>query len=315
MDSTKKLIFPGRKEKHPQGRAIRPTRGDRVLDTVIIVLLILTGIVVAYPIWLVMIASISDPSYISTGQVWILPKGLNLDAYNKLWATKQIWLGYRNSLFYTFAGTSLQMAVTTACAFALSRPSLPGRRALSLYFLFIMYFSGGLIPTYFVVKDLNMVNTVWALLLPGIFGPYNLVICRSYFEHSIPEEIYESAQIEGASMFRCFLRLAVPLAKPTLAVMALNFALGHWNSYFNAMLYISDDNIQSLQVFIKRITQAAAAQVDVSSANMEAIIAQVRETQLLKYAVVVVSTLPMILLYPLIRKYFISGMMIGAIKG
>ena len=295
--------------------AIRPTKGDRVLDVFIIVTLVVIGIVVTYPIWLVLIASVSDPSYISLGKVWIVPKGLNLDAYRKLYATREIWIGYRNSLFYTIVGTTLQMVVTTSAAFALSRPRLPFKRALSLFFLFIMYFSGGMIPTYFVVKNLGMVNTVWALLLPGIFGPYNLVICRSYFENSIPEEIFESAQMDGASMFRCFVQLAVPLAKPTLAVMVLNFALGHWNSYFNALLYISNDNIQSLQVFIKRITQQAAAQVDLSSANMNAVIEQIRETQLLKYAIVVVSTLPMIMLYPLIRRYFISGMMIGAIKG
>ncbi len=295
--------------------AIRPTKGDRVLDVFIIFTLVVIGIAVTYPIWLVLIASVSDPSYISLGKVWIVPKGLNMDAYRKLYATREIWIGYRNSLFYTVVGTTLQMIVTTTAAFALSRPGLPFKRTLSLYFLFIMYFSGGMIPTYFVVKNLGMVNTVWALLLPGIFGPYNLVICRSYFENSIPEEIFESAQIDGASMFRCFVQLAVPLAKPTLAVMVLNFALGHWNSYFNALLYISNDNIQSLQVFIKRITQQAAAQVDLSSANMNAVIEQIRETQLLKYAIVVVSTLPMIMLYPLIRRYFISGMMIGAIKG
>ena len=288
MDSTKKLIFPGRKEKYPQGRAIRPTRGDRVLDTVIIILLILTGIVVAYPIWLVMIASISDPSYISTGQVWILPKGLNLDAYNKLWATKQIWLGYRNSLFYTFAGTSLQMAVTTTCAFALSRPSLPGRRVLSLYFLFIMYFSGGLIPTYFVVKDLNMVNTVWALLLPGIFGPIT----------------WSSAAVTLSTPSRGNLRVGADRGRQHVPLLpaaggapgkahpgrdGAELRAGPLNSYFNAMLYISDDNIQSLQVFIKRITQAAAAG-GCFKRKHGSHHRQVRETQLLKYAVVVVST-------------------------
>ena len=300
---------------HHHHTDIKPSRGDKALDVFIIVILILIGILVTYPIWLVVIASVSDPSYISMGKVWIVPRGLNIDAFRKLYATRDIWLGYRNSLFYTIVGTALQMVVTTTAAFALSRPHVPFKRALSLYFLFIMYFSGGLIPTFFIIRGLGMVNTVWALLLPGIFGPYNMVICRSYFENSIPEEIFESAQIEGASMFRCFLQLAVPLAKPTLAVMVLNFALGHWNSYFNALVYISNDNIQSLQVFIKRITQAAAAQVDVSTANMDAVIEQVREVQLLKYAVVVVSTLPMILLYPLISRYFISGMMIGAIKG
>ncbi|MCQ2436861.1 MAG: carbohydrate ABC transporter permease [Clostridia bacterium] len=295
--------------------AIRPTKGDRVLDICIIVALLVIGILFLYPLWLVVISSISDPTYISTGQVFLLPKGLNLDAYKELYRTTTVWIGYRNSLLYTFAGTASAMAVTTACAFALSRENLPFRRPLTLFFLFTMYFSGGLIPTFFVIQDLHLLNTVWCLILPGMLGPYNLVICRSYFENSIPEEIYESAQLEGAGMFRCFIQLAVPLAKPTLAVMVLNFALGFWNSYFYPMIYISDDNIQTLQVFIKRITTAAAAGLDNPNVALEVIAEQLRKVQLLKYAVVIVSTLPMILLYPAIRRYFISGMMIGAVKG
>lgn len=295
---------------------IKPPLEDRILNYFITALLIIIGIVTLYPIYVVLISSISDPKYISAGDVWLLPKGLNIDAYKQLLDTRDIWIGYRNSLFYVVVGTSLQMIVTTAASFAMSRYSLPGRRFFILYFLFTMYFSGGLMPTYFVIKDMGLVNTVWALILPVLVGPYNLIICRNYFENSIPEEIYEAATIDGSNNLRYFAQFAVPLATPVLAVMVLNFALGHWNSYFNAMIYISDDNIQTLQVFIKRITTSATATLEAGSGvEIEQVIESVRKTQLLKYAIVVVSSLPMILLYPFIQKYFIQGIMIGAVKG
>ena len=296
---------------------IKPPRGDRILNTVIHILLILITIVTFYPLYIVMVCSISDPSFISTGEVFLFPKGLNVEAYKILLQTSEIWIGYRNSLFYTVAGTCLQMVVTTAAGFALSRKTLPGRRFFVLFFLFTMYFSGGLIPTYFLIKDLGLVNTVWVLIIPGLVGPYNLVISRTYFENSIPEEIYESAVIDGASMIRYYHQFALPLAVPVLAVMVLNFALGHWNSYYSALIYISDDNIQTLQVFIKRITQQASTAVEGAggTVEIEEVVASIRRTQLLKYAVVIVSSLPMIMLYPFIQKYFIQGIMIGAVKG
>ena len=302
--------------KKTNPNTIKPTKGDRILDFFIIVILILIAIVVMYPLYLVILASISDPSYISKGQVWLFPKGINFEAYKKLLDEKIIWIGYRNALFYTIFGTILQMIVTTTASYALSKKDLPGRSWLTLFFVFTMYFSGGMIPTYLVIKQFGMINTIWALLIPCIFGPYNLVISRNYFENSIPESVYESAALDGAGQFRTFVQIAVPLAKPVLAVMSLNFALGHWNSYLEPMLYISDDEIQTLQVFIKRITMQAATNLESSTGlDIETFTASIRQTQLLKYAIVVVSAVPMILLYPFIQRYFVKGIMLGSVKG
>jgi len=289
---------------------------DIILNVCITVTCIIIGIVVFYPLWIVLISSISDPTYISSGEVWLLPKGINFEAYKTLLGEKALWIGYRNSLLYTIVGTTLQMLFTVPCAFALSKKTLPGRKFFILFFLFVLYFSGGLIPTYFVIKNLKLTNTPWALIIPGLVGLYNLIIGRNYFESSISEEIYDAAKLDGANMFQSFWYIAVPLAKPVLAVMVLNFALGHWNSYFDAMLYINDDSIQTLQVIIKRITTVATTGLEVGDGNvlLEDVIQQMRQTQLLKYAVVVVSALPMICLYPFIQKHFVKGIMLGSVK-
>lgn len=294
---------------------IKPTKGDRILDCFIIAILAVIVVIVFYPLFLVLICSLSDPNYISSGDVWIIPRGLNFDAYKILLENKEIWIGYRNSMFYTIVGTALQMIVTTAAAFAISRKTLPGRRILMLFFLFPMYFSGGMIPTYLVIKDVGMINTVWSLIVPVMVGYYNMILARNYFENSIPEELFESASVDGANIIRYFFQFAVPLAVPVLAVMTLNFALGHWNKYFEAMIYISNDNFQTLQVFVKRITMQATSSLDGGGASAEAIVEQIRQKQLLKYAVVIVTSLPMVLLYPLIQRYFVQGIMMGAIKG
>ena len=295
---------------------IKTTREDRILDIVILVILIVIGIVVLYPLWIVFISSISDPTAISAGEVWILPKGINFEAYKLLLANKEIWIGYRNSLVYTTVTTILQMIVTTSAAYALSKKDLPGRKFLILFFLFIMYFSGGMIPTYLVIKNLGMINTPWSLILPTLLGPYNLILARNYFENSIPEEIFDAASIDGADSFHSFYRIAIPLAKPVLAVMVLNFALGSWNNYFNAMIYITDDKLQTLQVAIKNITTQATSSLELGSTmtNIEDVIDSIRQTQLLKYAVVVVSAVPMIILYPFVQKHFVNGIMLGSVK-
>ena len=311
----RKEEFQGRDRSHLHDHVktdIKPTKGDRILDCVIIGILVIVAIVAFYPL---LICSFSDPTFISSGDVWIVPRGLNFDAYKMLLDTREIWIGYRNSLFYTVVGTTLQMIVTTAAAFAVSRKTLPGRRILMLFFLFPMYFSGGMIPTYLVIKDVGMINTVWSLIIPVMVGYYNMILARNYFENSIPEELYESASVDGANIIRYFFQFAIPLSVPVLAVMTLNFALGHWNKYFDAMIYISDDSIQTLQVFVKRITMQATSSLDGGTTSADAIVEQVRQKQLLKYAVVIVTSLPMILLYPLIQRYFVQGIMMGAVKG
>ncbi len=296
--------------------AIRDSRGDRILNWCITVILVVIMILVAYPLYLTVIASFSEPAYISTGRVFLFPRGLNVDAYKLLLDTKEIWIGYRNSIFYTVVGTAFHMIVTTMAAYAVSKNNLPGRGFFNVFFIFTMYFTGGVIPTYLVLRQYKMINTIWCMLLPGVFGPYNMIICRNYFESSIPGEIYESAEIDGAGHIQTFLKFAVPLAKPVLAVMLLNYAISTWNTYFNAMIYITNDNIQCLQVFIKRITATAVSSLESGTGlTTEVIVETVRKTQLLKYAVVVVSSVPMICLYPFIQRYFVQGIMLGSVKG
>lgn len=289
--------------------------GDRVLDAAIILLLILITVVTLYPLYLVLISSVSNPTLISSGQVYLIPKGFNIDAYKKLLDTSQVWIGYRNSLFYMIVGTMIQMLVTVSAGFALSRRTLPGRAVFTVFFIVTMYVNGGMIPMYILMRDLRLLNRVWALLLPEAMNVYHMIIARSYFENGIPEEIYESVYMDGGDMFRCYWQFAIPLAKPMLAVLALYFALGHWNSYMNAMIYITDDKIQTLQVIIKRITVSVSNVVDSISVSTADQMQSVQQTQLLKYAVVVVSSVPMILLYPFVQRYLIQGMMIGAVKG
>jgi len=287
---------------------------DTITDIVICLILFCMMVIAIYPIWFVLIASFSKPAYIAQGRVTIFPMGFTLSAYEKLLGNKSIWIGYRNSLFYTFFGTLINMVVTLPCAYALSRPRLPGRKLFSFIFIFTMYFSGGLIPSYMLITSLHLNNTIWVLLLPGAVGVFNLIIARSFFESSIPEALLEAARIDGASYTRFFLTIALPLSKAMIAVLVLFYALGHWNSYFSAMIYIQNPKLQTLQVVIKGITASLDASVTetMDSKEMERIIEQ---KQLLKYSIVVVSIVPMMCLYPFIQRYFISGIMIGAIKG
>ncbi len=294
--------------------AIARSLADRRLDWFIIFLLCIITLLAAYPLWFVLIASVSHPVSISTGKVIIAPHGFNLGAYEQLFRTRRIWIGYRNSLFYTFFGTLINLFVTVSAGYALSRRTLPGRKWLSLYFIITMYVSGGMMPSYLNLRSLRMLNTVWALLIPGAVNVFNMIIARSYFENAIPESLYESAHIDGASLLRYYAQFAIPLSKPMIAVLTLFFALGHWNSYFNAMIYITNDNIQTLQVIIKQMTTTSSSMLQ-ETMTAEDIAKEVMEKQLLKYGIVVVSTIPMILMYPFVQRYLIQGIMIGAIKG
>jgi ABC-type glycerol-3-phosphate transport system permease component len=290
------------------------TRGDKILDAFIIIFLLVVSLIALYPIWFVLIASVSAPAEIGNGNVLLLPRGLNCQGYISVFQNKEIWTGYRNSLLYMAFGTSIDLAVTLSCGYALSRPGMPLRRVLSFVFIFTMYFSGGIIPMYLLLKDLHMLNTPFALIIPGSLSAYNLIIARSYFEHSLPEAIYESAVIDGSSKIRFYFQFALPLSSAMIAVLALFFALGHWNAYFGAMMYITSPKLQTLQVIIKNITSILTSELS-DTIGVDELIANAQQKQLLKYSVVVVSAVPMLLLYPLVQKYFVKGIMIGAVKG
>lgn len=293
---------------------IKQTRFDRLIDRCVVALLVLICILTLYPLWYTFIASFSDPFALAQGQVILFPKTPTLEAYRTVFKDQRIWLGYRNSLFYTFFGTFLNLCVTIPAGYALSRKNLFARRWVMLFFVFTMYFSGGLIPSYLNIRNLKLINTIWVLLLPGIVSVYNLIIVRSFFEGSIPDALYEAALIDGCKHFRFFFWIVLPLSPAILAVMVLYYALGHWNAYFNAMIYISDENLQTLQVIMRSIT-ATISYTQQEMMSAEELVELVRTKSLIKYALVIVASLPVLILYPFVQRFFIQGVMIGAVKG
>ncbi len=299
--------------KKNKTKKIGKTTGDKVLDICIAVILIFLSVAAIYPLWYTVIASMSNPVLVGEGKVWLYPVGVTTAAYEKLYEQKNIWIGYRNSLIYTFGYTFTNLLVTLPCAYAMARKTLPGHKAFFMYFLICMYFSGGTVPSYLIANSLGLVNTMWVMIIPHGVGVFYLIICRNYFEGNIPDSLFEAATIDGSSVTNFFIRFVIPLSKPIIATMSLYFSVSHWNSYLIPMIYIQDTKKQSLQVLIRSVT---AALDNTAMENMDpAEISKLQEEkQLLKYAVVVVSALPLMLLYPFVQRYLINGVMVGAVK-
>ena len=282
-----------------------------LFDIVMYVVSALLLLIAAYPLILVLSNSISDPTLVAKGEVVFLPKGINFDGYTYIFENKDIMTGYANTIFYTVIGTAINLFVTVPCGYVLSKTSLPGKKFFMVYFMITMYFSGGLIPTFLLMNKLGLYNSRWSLLLLGAFSMYNCIICRSFFA-GIPKELEESACIDGCSDIGIFTKIVLPLSKALMGVMVLYFALSHWNSYFSAMVYIKDDSKQPLQVFLRRILIQAKQQLEASEEVVESLI----ETEaLIRYGVIVVSSLPLLIIYPFLQKYFDKGVLIGSVKG
>ena len=290
---------------------------SRVVDWVASLLGGIVLVLTLYPLIYVLSASFSDPVSVTTGKVTLLPVQPTLDGYATIFQYGPIWLGYRNTLFYTIVGTLINMAVTLPCAYALSRRDFVGRNVLSIFFAFTMFFSGGLIPTYLVVKQLKMLNTVWALLLPTAMSVWNMIIARTYFQNSIPAGLEEAATIDGCSNLKLFFQIILPLSQPIIAVLILYYAVGHWNEYFNALIYLNDQNIYPLQLILRNIL-LLDQMFDMMDSDPEARQEMMRLLQMkesMKFGIIVLSTLPVMVLYPFLQKFFVTGVMIGAIKG
>lgn len=290
---------------------------SRVVDWVASLLGGIVLVLTLYPLIYVLSASFSDPVSVTTGKVTFLPVQPTLDGYATIFQYGPIWLGYRNTLFYTIVGTLINMAVTLPCAYALSRRDFVGRNVLSIFFAFTMFFSGGLIPTYLVVKQLKMLNTVWALLLPTAMSVWNMIIARTYFQNSIPAGLEEAATIDGCSNLKLFFQIILPLSQPIIAVLILYYAVGHWNEYFNALIYLNDQNIYPLQLILRNIL-LLDQMFDMMDSDPEARQEMMRLLQMkesMKFGIIVLSTLPVMVLYPFLQKFFVKGVMIGAIKG
>ena len=287
---------------------------DKIFDVVNMLLMVVLVVVFAWPLWFVLISSFSDPFEVTMGNVLLFPKGLTLDSYKAMMKYSQILTGYANSLYYTVVGTGINMVLSICCAYPISRKDFPLRKPLLLMFLFTMYFSGGMIPTYLVVKQVGILNTRWAMMLPGAISVYNCLVMRNYFMNSIPGELEEVAVLDGANAAQYLQKVVLPLSKPVLAVIGLYYAVGHWNAYYAALLYLQDLDLYPLQSILRNI-MSATQMINDPSLSAEEIDAMVRLEMTMKYSVIVAAAFPMLCLYPFIQKYFVKGVMVGAVKG
>lgn len=288
-------------------------KSDRLFNCIVYGSAALVMIVIIYPLYFIVIASFSDPSAVSTGQVWFFPRGFTLDGYRALLANDSIWIGYRNTILYALAGTAISLAVNIPAAYTLSRRDLVFRKPLTLYFLITMFFSGGLIPTFLVVQEFGLYNTFWVMVLPFSVSVYNIIVARTFFQSSIPGELREAAEIEGCGNLRFFFTVVLPLSKAIIAVLALWAMVGHWNSYFTALIYLRDRSLYPLQLILRNIL--VSNQMQSAMGTGEAAQIALRTANLIRYGAIIVSTLPIMCVYPFIQKYFNQGVMIGAVKG
>ena len=281
------------------------SRDDLIYEIITKIFLVVVMIVIIYPVYFVLVASFSDPIYVNSGEMLFWPKGFTLLGYQRVFKDSRIWIGYRNTIMYTVLGTILGVAATMLAAYSLSRKDLPGRKIIMFLFIFTMYFSGGMIPYYLVVKGLGLVNSRTLMILSGAVSVYNIIIARSFLEANIPEELKDAASIDGCGNARFFAQIVI-----------LYLAVSYWNSYFNAMIFLTDTDKYPLQLYLRQIllTVSESASMD-SSLDPQALIQLQQMGQVIKYGVIVVATVPIICVYPFIQKYFVKGVMIGSVKG
>ena len=284
-----------------------------------IFLLTVITLVILYPLYFTVIASISDPHAVQRGEVILWFKKFTLDPYKNVFANKEIWTGYKNSIINTVIVVLFSLSLTMPAAFVLSRRDLKGKKFLTNYFIFTMYFAGGMIPSYLLVKNLGLMNTRWALILPAGFSVYNMIIARTSMQSTLSEELFEAAKIDGCSIFGMFFRIALPLSKAIIAVIALYVAVAHWGSWFNAMLYIQDKDLYPLQYVLRGILIQNQQMdiIDTSGMDGELITSQLMRAYMaqgMKYSLIFISAAPMLAAYPFVQKHFVKGVMVGAVK-
>ena len=292
----------------------RTSRGDRMFYLLVNIVVAVLGLIVLYPLIYILSSSFSSPSAVAAGKVVLFPVDFSLRGYKAVFDYDLVYTGYRNTIFYTVVGTMINIALTMVAAYPLARRNLPGRGFFTFLFTFTMMFSGGMIPNYILMKELKIINTAWCMLLPGAISAYNLIVTRTFIQNSIPEELLEAAQIDGCTDAQFFFRFVLPLSKAVMAVITLYYAVHHWNAYFNAFLYLNKRDLYPLQIFLREI-------LIMNSVNTEMVMdTQMLEAMqgmadLLKYSLIVVSTAPILCIYPFLQRYFIKGVMIGSLKG
>ena len=298
--------------------AIQDTAKDKVFKVFNYSFLTLAMVVVLYPLIYIISASISDPAAVNSGKMWLLPKDITFEGYRLIFQNSDIWRGYLNTIIYTLLGTSINLAVTLPAAYALSRQDFVGRNVFTGIFVLTMFFEGGLIPTYLVVKGLGLIDTIWAMVLPNAAAIWNIVIARVFFQSTVPRELEEASIIDGASNFQLFFKVVLPLSAPIIAVMALFYGVGHWNSYFDALIYLKDRDMYPLQMILREILvlqEMASQNSSMTQSMAEVMHSKQQLAAIIKYGVMLVSALPIIIVYPFLQRFFVQGVMIGSLKG
>ncbi|MDR6551687.1 carbohydrate ABC transporter permease [Paenibacillus qinlingensis] len=291
---------------------VKDSLGDKMFLIAVYVLLSLLLIVVLYPLIYVISSSFSSPAAVTSGRVWLWPVELSLKGYNTLIHNEKVVIGYANSLFYTSVGTIISVVLTIMIAYPLSRKTFFGKNVLMMLITFTLLFSGGLIPTYLVVKQMGLIDTRWALLIPNAIWVWQVIITRSFFQSAIPDELFDASEIDGCSDFRFLRSVVVPLSKPIIAVLVLIYAVGQWNAYFDALIYLKSASLFPLQLILRSII------ILNNSSNATDALKQVERQQLaeaLKYSLIVVTTLPVLIIYPFVQRFFVQGMLVGSVKG
>lgn len=294
--------------------AIRESRGDRIFVALIYAFLTLILIVVAVPLIYILSSSVSSPQAVVSGKVWLFPVDFTLDGYKAVFQNPQIGVGYMNSLFYTVVGTAINVSLTIMFGYPLAKRTLYGRHFFMIVLVITMMFDGGLIPYYLLVKDLQLLDTRWAMILPGAMGVIQVIVARTFFQTTIPDELSEAAELDGCSDIRFILSIVLPLSKPIIAVMTLMYAVGHWNAYFDALIFLRSPDLFPLQIILRNVLILNT--VDPSMmANVDQVQAQQGLKDLLKYSLIVVASAPVLIIYPFVQKHFVKGVMIGSLKG
>ncbi|PCS01387.1 carbohydrate ABC transporter permease [Lactococcus fujiensis] len=300
------MLKKNKKSKKPT------TLNEKIFNFVVYGVSTILILLIIYPLWFVIIASFSNPQDVASGAVWLWPKAWSLKGYEVLFQQPLLWRSYFNTIFYTVAGTLFGLLVNIPVAYALTRRDLVGRKWISLMYVIPMFVTGGLIPIYLVTKNFGLLNTIWVMIIPFAVSPYNIIVARTYFQESIPDGLWEAAQVDGSSTLRYFFTIVLPLSKAILAVIGLWTAVGIWNSWFNALIYLSDPNLQPLQLLLRQLLIMNQTLQTQTTGAMATELAQT--SQMMQYASIVVSTLPIMLIYPFLQKYFNQGVMVGAIK-
>lgn len=300
-------------------KKVKRSREDVIFDSIIFVILTVIFLIVAYPLYFIIISSISAPEAVAGGKVVLLPVDINFRGYQEVFKDSRIMKSFLNSVFYTACGTLINLAVTLPTAYALSRSKFVLKKFVTTFYLITMFIGGGMIPTYLVVQKTGLLDTMWSLIIPGALGVYNMIVARTFFQQNISEELYEAAEIDGCSHARFFFSIALPLSGAIIAIMVLYYGVGHWNAYFNALLYMQTEEKFPLQLILRSILVQNEAQLgqtaSTSVAAREAAQRQRELVELMKYSLIIISSIPVLILYPLIQKHFVKGVMIGSVKG